>query len=57
MLLAMKGGKGQLNIYKDIQVERDAQTYQGLTFTKIVVTMDLDKLAQLGGNNPARPRR
>ncbi len=54
MLLAMKGGKGQLNVYKDIQVERDAQTYQGLTFAKIVVTMDLEKLAQLGGNNPAQ---
>jgi len=54
MLQAMKGGEGQLNVYKDIKVERDAQTYQGMAFTRVVATLDLDKLAQIGGNNPAQ---
>lgn len=54
MLRAMKGGEGQLNFFKDVKVEPDVQTYQGLTFTKIVASLDLDKLAQIGGNNPAQ---
>ncbi len=54
MILAMKGGKGQFNVYKDVQVERNAQTHQGLTFTKIAATMDLEKLAQVAGKNPGQ---
>jgi hypothetical protein len=53
MLQAMKGGEGQLNFYKDLKIEPDAKTYEDLTFTHIVATLDLDKLAQLSGNNPA----
>jgi hypothetical protein len=54
ILVAMKGPEGQPGLYKDVKVERAAQTYQGLTFTRIVVTLDLDKLAQLGGINPVQ---
>jgi hypothetical protein len=54
MLVAMKGPEGQPGLYKDVKVEHAAQTYQGLTFTRIVVTLDLDKLAQLGGINPVQ---
>ncbi len=54
MLQAMKGGDGQLNLYKDVKVDHDIQTYQGLKFSRIVATFDLDKLAQFGGNNPAQ---
>ena len=52
MLQAMKGGGGGLKLYKDVNVERDIQTYRGLKFTRVVVTLDLDKLTQLGANNP-----
>ena len=52
MLRAMKGVEGQFNFFKDVKVEPDIQTFQGLTFTRIVATLDLDKLAKIGGNNP-----
>jgi hypothetical protein len=54
VLRAMKGTEGQSSFFKDVKVEPDVQTYQGLTFTRIVATLDLGKLAQLGGNNPAQ---
>ena len=55
MLQAMKeGGENALNFFKDIKVESNAKTYQGMTFTHVVTTLDLDKLAQLSGNNPAQ---
>ena len=53
MLLAMKGGKGPLNVYKDFTIEADAETYRGLSFTHVVATLDLDKLAELGAKDPA----
>ena len=53
-LRAMKGAEGQFNFFKDVKVEPEVQTYQGLTFTRIVATLDLDKLAKLGGNDPAQ---
>src|SRR5262249_494040 len=52
MMLALKGGEGPLNVYKDIKVEDDAKTFRGFTFTRIVATFDLDKLAKLSANNP-----
>ena len=54
MLRAMKGGEGQLSFFKDVKVEPDVQTHQGLTFTKIVATIDLEKLAHIAGNNPSQ---
>ena len=54
MLRAMKGNGGGLNVYKDLEIEHDVQTYHGLKFTRVDATLDLDKLAQLGGNNPAQ---
>src|SRR5262249_14821928 len=54
MLQAMKGGEGQANVYKDLKIERDVRHHAGLTFTHVVATMDLEKLAQIGGNNPGQ---
>jgi len=54
MLRAMKGVEGQFGFFKDVKVEPNVQTYHGLTFTRIVATLDLDKLAKLGGNNLAQ---
>jgi hypothetical protein len=55
MLQAMKGGGGgAINVYKDVKVERDVQTFQGIRFTHVVTVLDLDKLAGLAGNNPAQ---
>jgi hypothetical protein len=53
MLRAMKGG-GAMNIYKDVKVDRDIESYRGMKFTRVVATIDLDKLGQVGGNNPAQ---
>jgi hypothetical protein len=54
MLRAMKGTEGHGGFFKEVKVEPDVQTFQGLTFTRIVATMDFDKLAELAGNNPAQ---
>src|SRR5262245_2349762 len=55
MLQAMKeGGENQFNFYKEVKVESNAKTYQGMSFTHVIATLDLDKLTQLGGNNPAQ---
>jgi hypothetical protein len=54
MLKAMSGGEGQLPIYKDIKIEPDSQKHQGLTFTHVALTMDIDKLAGLAGNVPGQ---
>jgi hypothetical protein len=52
MLQSMKGSEGELNVYKDVKVERDVQTYQGLTFSHLVATLDAEKMAKLAGNQP-----
>ncbi len=55
MLQAMSGGEGPANFYKEFKVEPAAQTHQGITFTKVAATMDVEKLAQLAGNAPGQP--
>jgi hypothetical protein len=54
MLEAMKGGDAQQSIYKELKVEPEAKTYEGMTFTHITATLDMDNLAKLAGNNPAQ---
>jgi hypothetical protein len=54
LLRAMSGGEGQVPIYKDIKVEPDAQTHQGMTFTRVALTMDVEKLAGMAGNVPGQ---
>src|SRR5262249_8068646 len=54
MLESMSGGEGRHGAFKDVKIERDAKTHEGMTFTHVAVTLDMDKLAQLGGNNPAQ---
>jgi hypothetical protein len=55
MLQAMKGGgESPINVYKDVKVEPDAKTYRDFTFTHLLATIDLDKLAQLSGNIPGQ---
>lgn len=51
---AMSGGEGQSALLKDLKVESGAQTYEGLTFTHVVATMNAEKLAELSGNQPGQ---
>jgi hypothetical protein len=51
---SFKGGEGPLNVYKDVKVERNAKTYEGMTFAHVVMSIDLDRLAKLGGNVPGQ---
>jgi hypothetical protein len=53
MLKAIKGSEGPLNVYKEVKVEENVQTHQGLSFTHVTATFDPEKLAKLAGNNPA----
>ena len=55
MLRAMKGGA--FDVYKDVKTDRDIKTYRGMKFTRTVLTIDLDKLSQMGGNDPAQVER
>ncbi len=50
---ALKGGEGPSSLYKDIKVESDVEHYQGLTFSRIIMTLDFDKFARLNPNNPS----
>ncbi len=52
-LLAMKGGEGPSGLYKDVKVEPGVEHYRGLTFSRITMSLDLDKFAQLNSKNPA----
>lgn len=54
MLRAMGKGAGKAGIYKDLKVEPDAQTDRGMTFTHVAAAMDLEKLAELSGNQPGQ---
>jgi hypothetical protein len=54
VLRAMGGGEGQSGLFKDVKVEPSAQTHQGLTFTHASATINMDKLAEISGNNPAQ---
>jgi hypothetical protein len=53
MLQSMKGGEGSMALYKDVKTEANVQTEQGFTISHTRVTMDMDKMAKLQGNNPA----
>ncbi len=57
MLKAMKGGDNPLNFMKDIKVTPKAETYSGFTFTRVDMTLDLDKLGKLqpAGIQPGNP--
>src|SRR5262249_16425520 len=49
-----KADEGKGNFFKDLKIDRDAKTYEVMTFTHVLLTLDLEKLAQLSGNNPAQ---
>ncbi len=51
MLQAMKDADSPLNFYKDVKVERDAQKHGGVSFTRITVTFDPEKIAKAGQGN------
>ncbi|AGA28773.1 hypothetical protein [Singulisphaera acidiphila] len=51
MLQAMKKADSPLNFYKDVKVDADVETYQGIKFTHVVATFDDEKLAKLGAMN------
>lgn len=46
--------EGETRIYKDFKVDPATQAHRGMTFTHASGTLDPDKLAELGGNNPAQ---
>jgi hypothetical protein len=54
MLRAMGEGEGKAGLYKDLKVEENAETYRGLTFTHFGAIMDVQKLAELSGNQPGQ---
>src|SRR5262249_49601223 len=54
LLQSLKGGEGKLDFFKDVKIERDAKTHEGMNFTHVLVNLDMEKLAELGGNNPAQ---
>lgn len=47
-------GDGQSGFFKEVKIEPNAQTHAGLTFVHSSCTINLDKLAELSGNNPAQ---
>lgn len=53
MMLAMKSGEGPFGVYKDVQITEGDKTARGFTFDRLTGTIDLDKMAQLGGQNQA----
>jgi hypothetical protein len=52
ILRAMSGGEGAL--YKDLKVEPSAQTYQGIAFTRVSASVNVEKLAEVAGNLPGQ---
>jgi hypothetical protein len=52
MMQAMKEGELS-NFYKDVKIDPKAGTYQGIAFSHIVLTLDLEKMAKLNPNNPS----
>jgi hypothetical protein len=53
MMKAMKGSDNPLNLFKDMTVTPNAETYAGFTFSRVEGTIDSDKLAKLAAGNPA----
>ncbi len=53
MMNALKGSDSPVNVYKDVTVTPEAETYSGFTFTRIEMTVDPDKVAKLTAGNPA----
>jgi hypothetical protein len=54
LMRAMGGASGPEGLYKEIKVDPAAQTRDGMTFTHVAATINMDKLAELSGNNPAQ---
>src|SRR5262249_8245365 len=49
-----EGGDGQPGLYKDVKIERDAQTADGLKFTQVSFKMDTEQMQKLVGNAPGQ---
>lgn len=49
---ALKGKTGAGNVVKGSEITRNAETYQGISFDRTTVTIDLDKFASLQPNAP-----
>lgn len=54
ILRAMGGGPDQSSLFKEVKVQPDAQTHHGMTFTHATSIINMDKLAEMSGNNPAQ---
>jgi hypothetical protein len=54
MLRAMGPGEGKSGVYKELKVDENAKSYRDLMFTHVTATMDIQKLAEAMGNQPAQ---
>jgi hypothetical protein len=54
LMRAMGGAEAPGGIYKELKVEPAAQSHHALTFTHVSATINLVKLAEMSGNNPAQ---
>ena len=53
-LKAFKTSDSPMNIYKDVTITHDAETYGGFKFIRMEMTLDPEKLAKLTAGNPAQ---
>ena len=49
---AMAGDDNPFNLFKDVKVVPNAETYKGYTFTRTELSIDSEKVAKLQPNNP-----
>ena len=54
LMEAMKGDGGPSSFYKDLKIDLNAGTHQGITFRHIVATLDFEKMAQAQSQQPVR---
>ena len=54
MTTALKGMDSPMNVYKDVTLTRNAETYGGFSFTRVEMTIDSEKVAKLTQGNPAQ---
>lgn len=52
MIEGAQGSEGSPMV-KSVKVQKDAQTYKGISFSQTSVTVDLEKMAEAQGDNPA----
>ena len=54
---ALKSADTPVNIYKDVTITRDAETYGGFKFCRVEMTIDPEKVEKLAAGNPAQAQQ